>query len=93
MIKNEWEIGDWVMKEYIPEAKLLKGVVIPEIKCGLPKKLSLDEQHMVEQAADKIGYVYWSSVLGYPIRHIEDIKKDLADARQLLAQVKCPEVI
>jgi hypothetical protein len=81
------------VKESIPEAKQMKGKVIPEVSCGLPKKLSLDEQHMVEQAADKIGYVYWSSVFGYPIRHIENIKKDLADAKQLLAQVKCPQVI
>jgi hypothetical protein len=81
------------MKESIPEVKSMKGTEIPEVKCGLPKKLTFEEQDKVTRALDNIVFAYYSVWFKYPIRSVENIRKDLKEAKQLLAQVKCPEVI
>lgn len=81
------------MTKYIPDVMPMKGKEIPEVSCGLPKKLTAEEQDKVERALDNIVFDYYSVWFGYPIRSVENIRKDLAEAKQLLAEVKCPEVI
>jgi hypothetical protein len=81
------------MKESIPEVKPMKGTEIPEASCGLPHKLTREEQDKVQRALDNIVFNYYAVWFGYPVRSVEAIKKDLHEAKQLLAQVKCPEVI
>jgi hypothetical protein len=81
------------MKDVIPEVEPMKGKEIKEVTCGLPKKLTSEEQDKVERALDNIVFAYYSVWFGYPVREPKNIKKDLKEAKQLLAQVKCPEVI
>lgn len=81
------------MKVVIPEVKPMKGEEIPEYKPELEKFVKGEEKEKIMDALDKIVFAYYSVWFGYPVRNIKDIKKDLHDAKQELAQVKCPEVI
>ena len=79
-------------EECIPDVKPMKGEVIPEVPC-LKKRLDSKEQAIVEDALDKIVAVYYSVFFGYPLRSVETLKRELTEAKQDLAQIKCPEVI
>lgn len=81
------------MTQVIPEVKPMKGKEIPEATCGYQKKLTPQEKDKVEIALDNIVAAYYSVWFGYPIRDPKNLRKDLRKAKQLLAQVKCPEVI
>jgi hypothetical protein len=80
------------MKTYIPEVKQRKGKVIPEAISGVPKFTS-QEKATIKEAIDKIVVAYYSIWEGIPVRKVEDIKKELTEAKQALAQIKCPQVI
>ena len=81
------------MTECIPDVKPMKGNVIPEVKPCLSKRLNREEQDKVERALDNIGAVFYSVYFGYPLRSVETLNKELKEAKQLLAEIKCPEVI
>lgn len=59
----------------------------------LPKMLTKEEQEKYKKAVNKLVGVFYSVYFGYPLRKPDILKDELKEAKALLSEVRCAEVI
>lgn len=63
------------------------------MKKELPKMLTAEEQEKYKKAVNKMVGVFYTVYFGFPLRKPGILKQELSEAKALLSEVRCAEVV